>query len=93
MKKTMSANRLNRILRLVIVILVLALVVYGIKCRVDTSKMKVALTDAQQKVEKQTQENEEVNHFLQNSDYYLEQQARGSSDYSDPEEKVFVVVP
>lgn len=93
MKKSMSLSRLNRILRIVIVLLILLLAVYAIKCAVDTRKMKAELGEITSRVNAQAQENQEVNNFLQNSEYYLEQQARGENDYSDPEEKVFVVVP
>lgn len=93
MKKTMSINRMNRLLRLGIILLVLLLAGYGVKCLVETSRMKAELAEMQNRVKTQEQENREVGNLLENSEYYLEQQARGENDYSDPEEKVFVVVP
>ena len=55
--------------------------------------MKNELADAQQRVASQQAENDEIDRMLENSDYYLNQEARGENDYCDPEENVYVVVP
>ena len=93
MKKEIRLKRINQILKIVIVLLVLVLLIYGIKCIIETNRMKAELEAAEQEVSLQEEENREVNHFVENGDYYLEQQARGEGEYSDPEEDVYVVVP
>ena len=93
MKKTLRISHVNRILRIVILLLLLLLAAYAIKCRIDTGKMKAELNQVNSQIAAQSEENQEVANYLENSDYYLEQKARGENDYSDPEEKVFVVVP
>lgn len=93
MKKEMRVKNLNNILRIVILVLLAVLLVYGVRCVLETRQMKAELSDAQKKVELQEQENREVGHFLENSEYYLEQQARGNGEFSDPEEDIYVVVP
>lgn len=55
--------------------------------------MRAVLNEAQQCVAAQQAENEEINRLLENSDYYLNQEARGENNYCDPEEKVYVIVP
>lgn len=92
MAKKISLNRLNKILRLIIILLVLIIVVYAVKCYIDNRKMHNELAEAQQRVAQQQKDNEEVDHMLQDSEYYLEQQARGENDYADPEEDVYIIV-
>lgn len=93
MKKTASYSRKNRLLTLVIVILALLIAVFFVKGRVEAAQMRAVLNDAQQRVAAQQAENEEINRMLENSDYYLNQEARGENNYCDPEEKVYVIVP
>lgn len=73
--------------------LVLLIAVYFVKGRVQAAQMKNELADAQQRVASQQAENDEIDRMLENSDYYLNQEARGENDYCDPEENVYVVVP
>ncbi len=93
MKKTASYSRKNRLLTLVIVILALLIAVFFVKGRVEAAQMRAVLNEAQQRVAAQQAENEEINRMLENSDYYLNQEARGENNYCDPEEKVYVIVP
>lgn len=93
MKKTASYSRKNRLLTLVIVILTLLIAVFFVKGRVEAAQMRAVLNEAQQRVAAQQAENEEINRMLKNSDYYLNQEARGENNYCDPEEKVYVIVP
>ncbi len=93
MKKTASYSRKNRLLTLVIVILALLIAVLFVKGRVEAAQMRAVLNEAQQRVAAQQAENEEINRMLENSDYYLNQEARGENNYCDPEEKVYVIVP
>ena len=93
MKKTASYSRKNRLLTLVIVILALLIAVFFVKGRVEAAQMRAGLNEAQQRVAAQQAENEEINRMLENSDYYLNQEARGENNYCDPEEKVYVIVP
>lgn len=93
MKKTASYSRKNRLLTLVIVILTLLIAVFLVKGRVEAAQMRAVLNEAQQRVAAQQAENEEINRMLENSDYYLNQEARGENNYCDPEEKVYVIVP
>lgn len=93
MKKAVNYSRQNRVLTLVIVFLVLLIAVFFVKGRVQAAQMRAELTAAQQRVADQQAENDEINRMLENSDYYLNQEARGENDYCDPEEKVYVVVP
>ena len=81
MKKHLTIKQTNRILSFVIVFLVQA------------AQMKNELADAQQRVASQQAENDEIDRMLENSDYYLNQEARGENDYCDPEENVYIVVP
>lgn len=93
MKKTASYSRKNRLLTLVIVILTLLIAAFFVKGRVEAAQMRAVLNEAQQRVAAQQAENEEINRMLENSDYYLNQEARGENNYCDPEEKVYVIVP
>ena len=93
MKKAVNYSRQNRVLTLVIVFLVLLIAVFFVKGRVQAAQMRVELTAAQQRVAAQQAKNDEINRMLENSDYYLNQEARGENDYCDPEEKVYVIVP
>ena len=93
MKKHLTIKQTNRILSLIIVFLVLLSAVYFVKGRVQAAQMKNELADAQQRVASQQAENDEIDRMLENSDYYLNQEARGENDYCDPEENVYVVVP
>lgn len=93
MKKTASYSRKNRLLTLVIVILALLIAVFFVKGMVEAAQMRAVLNEAQQRVAAQQAENEEINRMLENSDYYLNQEARGENNYCDPEEKVYVIVP
>ena len=93
MKRTASYSRKNRVLTLVIVLLVLLIAVFFVKGRVEAAQMRAVLNEAQQCVAAQQAENEEINRLLENSDYYLNQEARGENNYCDPEEKVYVIVP
>lgn len=93
MKKTASYSRKNRLLTLVIVLLALLIAVFFVKGRVEAAQMRAVLNEAQQRVAAQQAENEEINRMLENSDYYLNQEARGENNYCDPEEKVYVIVP
>lgn len=93
MKKAASYSRKNRLLTLVIVILALLIAVFFVKGRVEAAQMRAVLNEAQQRVAAQQAENEEINRMLENSDYYLNQEARGENNYCDPEEKVYVIVP
>lgn len=93
MKKTASYSRKNRLLTLVIVILALLIAVFFVKGRVEAAQMRAVLNEARQRVAAQQAENEEINRMLENSDYYLNQEARGENNYCDPEEKVYVIVP
>ncbi len=93
MKKAVNYSRQNRVLTLVIVFLVLLIAVFFVKGRVQAAQMRAELTAAQQRVADQQAENDEINRMLENSDYYLNQEARGENDYCDPEEKVYVIVP
>lgn len=93
MKKTAGYSRKNRLLTLVIVILTLLIAVFFVKGRVEAAQMRAVLNEAQQRVAAQQAENEEINRMLENSDYYLNQEARGENNYCDPEEKVYVIVP
>ena len=93
MKKTASYSRKNRLLTLVIVILALLIAVFFVKGRVEAAQMRAVLNEAQQRVAAQQADNEEINRMLENSDYYLNQEARGENNYCDPEEKVYVIVP
>ena len=93
MKKTASYSRKNRLPTLVIVILALLIAVFFVKGRVEAAQMRAVLNEAQQRVAAQQAENEEINRMLENSDYYLNQEARGENNYCDPEEKVYVIVP
>lgn len=93
MKKTASYSRKNRLLTLVIVILALLIAAFFVKGRVEAAQMRAVLNEAQQRVAAQQAENEEINRMLENSDYYLNQEARGENNYCDPEEKVYVIVP
>ena len=93
MKKHLTIKQTNRILSLIIVFLVLLIAVYFVKGRVQAAQMKNELADAQQRVASQQAENDEIGRMLENSDYYLNQEARGEGNYCDPEEKVYVVVP
>lgn len=93
MKKTASYSRKNRLLTLVIAILALLIAVFFVKGRVEAAQMRAVLNEAQQRVAAQQAENEEINRMLENSDYYLNQEARGENNYCDPEEKVYVIVP
>ena len=90
MKKHLTIKQTNRILSLIIVFLVLLIAVYFVKGRVQAAQMKNELADAQQRVASQQAE---IDRMLENSDYYLNQEARGENDYCDPEENVYVVVP
>lgn len=93
MKKTASYSRKNRLLTLVIVLLTLLIAAFFVKGRVEAAQMRAVLNEAQQRVAAQQAENEEINRMLENSDYYLNQEARGENNYCDPEEKVYVIVP
>ncbi len=93
MKKAVNYSRQNRVLTLVIVFLVLLIAIFFVKGRVQAAQMRAELTAAQQRVADQQAENDEINRMLENSDYYLNQEARGENDYCDPEEKVYVIVP
>lgn len=93
MKKTASYSRKNRLLTLVIAILALLIAVFFVKGRVEAAQMRAVLNEAQQRVAAQQAENEEINRMLENSDYYLNQEARGENNYCDPEEKVYIIVP
>ena len=93
MKKAVNYSRQNRVLTLVIVFLLLLIAVFFVKGRVQAAQMRAELTAAQQRVTNQQAENDEINRMLENSDYYLNQEARGENDYCDPEEKVYVIVP
>ena len=93
MKKTASYSRKNRLLTLVILILTLLIAVFFVKGRVEAAQMRAVLNEAQQRVAAQQAEYEEINRMLENSDYYLNQEARGENNYCDPEEKVYVIVP
>ena len=93
MKKHLTIKQTNRILSLIIVFLVLLIAVYFVKGRVQAAQMKNELADAQQRVASQQAENYEIDRMLENSDYYLNQEASGENDYCDPEENVYVVVP
>ncbi len=93
MKKYMTIKQTNRILAFVIVFLVLLIAVYFVKGRVRAAQMEAELAAAQQRVNDQQAENDEIGRMLENSDYYLNQEARGEGNYCDPEEKVYVVVP
>ena len=93
MKKTASYSRKNRLLTLVIVLLTLLIAVFFVKGRVEAAQMRAVLNEAKQRVAAQQAENEEINRMLENSDYYLNQEARGENNYCDPEEKVYVIVP
>ncbi len=93
MKKAVNYSRQNRVLTLVIVFLVLLIAVFFVKGRVQAAQMRAELTAAQQRVAAQQAKNDEINRMLENSDYYLNQEARGENDYCDPEEKVYVIVP
>ena len=90
MKKHLTIKQTNRILSLIIVFLVLLIAVYFVKGRVQAAQMKNELADAQQRVASQQ---DEIDRMLENSDYYLNQEARGENDYCDPEENVYIVVP
>lgn len=92
-KKHMTIKQTNRILAFVIVFLVLLIAVYFVKGRVRAAQMEAELAAAQQRVNDQQAENDEIGRMLENSDYYLNQEARGEGNYCDPEEKVYVVVP
>lgn len=93
MSTVQNYSRKNRILTFVIVFLVLLIGVFFIKGKVQAAQMRAELAAAQQKVSDKQSENEEITRMLENSDYYLNQEARGENDYCDPEEKVYVVVP
>ena len=93
MKKHLTIKQTNRILSLIIVFLVLLIAVYFVKGRVQAAQMKNELADAQQRVASQQAENDEIDRMLENSDYYLNQEARGENAYCDPEENVYIVVP
>ena len=93
MKKHLTIKQTNRILSLIFVFLVLLIAVYFVKGRVQAAQMKNELADAQQRVASQQAENDEIDRMLENSDYYLNQEARGENVYCDPEENVYVVVP
>ena len=93
MKKHMTIKQTNRILAFVIVFLVLLIAVYFVKGRVRAAQMEAELAAAQQRVNDQQAENDEIDRMLENSDYYLNQEARGENDYCDPEENVYIVVP
>ena len=93
MKKHLTIKQTNRILSLIIVFLVLLIAVYFVKGRVQAAQMKNELADAQQRVASQQAENDEIDRMLENSDYYLNQEARGENYYCDPEENVYIVVP
>ena len=93
MTKTASYSRKNRLLTLVIVLLTRLSAVFFVKGRVEAAQMRAVLNEAQQRVAAQQAENEEINRMLENSDYYLNQEARGENNYCDPEEKVYVIVP
>ena len=92
-EKHMTIKQTNRILAFVIVFLVLLIAVYFVKGRVRAAQMEAELAAAQQRVNDQQAENDEIGRMLENSDYYLNQEARGEGNYCDPEEKVYVVVP
>ena len=93
MKKHLTIKQTNRILSLVIVFLILLIAVYFVKGRVQAAQMKNELAAAQQRVAAQQAENDEIDRMLENSDYYLNQEARGENAYCDPEERVYVIVP
>ena len=93
MKKHMTIKQTNRILAFVIVFLVLLIAVYFVKGRVRAAQMEALLAAAQERVIDQQAEYDELGGFLEYSDYYLNQVARGEGYYCDPEEKVYVVVP
>lgn len=92
MEKKIKLSRTNKLLRFFIILLVLLIVGYAAKCYVDNRKMRNELAEAQNRVAQQKKDNEEVSRMLQNSEYYLAQQARGENDYADPEEDVYIIV-
>ena len=88
MKTKLAAKQFNQILAFVILFLILLIVVFFIKGRVQAAQMRSELAAAEQQAE-----NDEIGRMLENGDYYLNQEARGENDYCDPEERVFIVVP
>ena len=93
MKTKLAAKQFNQILAFVILFLILLIVVFFIKGRVQAAQMRSELVAAEQRVAEQQAENDEIGRMLEDGDYYLNQEARGENDYCDPEERVFIVVP
>ena len=93
MKTKLAAKQFNQILAFVILFLILLIVVFFIKGRVQAAQMRSELAAAEQRVAEQQAENDEIGRMLEDGDYYLNQEARGANDYCDPEERVFIVVP
>ena len=93
MKMKLAAKQFNQILAFVILFLILLIVVFFIKGRVQAAQMRSELVAAEQRVAEQQAENDEIGRMLEDGDYYLNQEARGENDYCDQEERVFIVVP
>ena len=93
MKTKLAAKQFNQILAFVILFLILLIAVFFIKGRVQAAQMRSELAAAEQRVAEQQAENDEIGRMLEDSDYYLNQEARGENDYCDPEERVFIAVP
>ena len=93
MKTKLAAKQFNQILAFVILFLILLIVVFFIKGRVQAAQMRSELAAAEQRVAEQQAENDEIGRMLEDGDYYLNQEARGENDYCDPEVRVFIVVP
>ena len=93
MKMKLAAKQFNQILAFVILFLILLIVVFFIKGRVQAAQMRSELAAAEQRVAEQQAENDEIGRMLEDGDYYLNQEARGENDYCDPEERVFIGVP
>ena len=93
MKTKLAAKQFNQILAFVILFLILLIAVFFIKGRVQAAQMRSELAAAEQRVAEQQAENDEIGRMLEDSDYYLNQEARGENDYCDSEERVGSSVP
>jgi len=92
-RKARQGNPVNGIIKIVTVVLLVALVVFFIKTRLDIREMSEQLGKVQEDIEMQTIMNEDAQLQLREDEEFLRKEAREKLDYADPQEKVFIVVP
>ena len=80
----------NSVLKIIVLVLLLVLVVYFIRARMEIADIQNELANLEEQIETQKLINKDARLALREDSSYMERAAREKLDYANPEERVFV---